>query len=796
MERTEKLVKQAISLKDAGLRYWKRRIFIADSFSRTTGEPEPLRRAKTFKNVLEHTEPVVHDDELIVGSVLGIYPLADSVTAGREIYPDLKEFFRHKLDGRLADIKGDIHWWSGAYDLAKSYSEENGVDYEAVLSQVRRLLYDLEEERKPLQKEREYLLDEVEIEKSDRDPIEGWGAPHHIAVDYEKLLRVGYGGLLDEVDVRLRNLREDESGYEDKRVFLEAAAIALRAASDFILSYSDKARALADGAEGDRREELIAIGDVCRKIAVKPAESFREALQLFWLTHVILSVQGGIALAAGRLDQYTYPHYIRDIEANRLTRDDALRLLEAMWVKFNEPGLGTVQCVTIGGQHVDGSDATNELSYLCLEATANVKLPYPNLAARCHDASPAEYYLKISHSLKQGTGLPAVFNDETVIPGLVDIAVSPEDARNYCVIGCVETGMPGSQAPYETCLVNLAQGLELALRNGVGRVDKKQLGPATGDPRQFGSFEELVAAVKLQLNCLIDEKLKTVTGEAFYRAPHHNRSCPFASSLVDGCIEKGKDIYHGGPDFKGFTGIFGIGLGTVADSLAAIKNIIYEKQLLTMDDLIRVLQSDFEGEEDVRLLLKNKAPKYGNDCDYADEIARDIGGFFGREILSRKGPRGEWCIPVMMSYLHNINFGRITGATPDGRKAGEPLSNGLSPSQGVDFKGPTAVVCSVTKLDHKLFPGGSVLNMMFHGGSIAGDKGLKDLAAFTRSFIEMRGGQIQTNVVSTQTLKEAKIHPENYRSLLVRVSGFSEHFTKLHPDAQDEIIARTEHGTA
>ncbi|MBC7220102.1 glycyl radical protein [Candidatus Bipolaricaulota bacterium] len=632
-------------------------------------------------------------------------------------------------------------------------------------------------------------------------------APGHTAGDGKLFQR----GLLD-VRREIRNqlaaldLASDPHGWE-KRAELVAMDIAAEAMVSFAKRHAELARELAARApDENRRRELLVIAETCERVPAHPPRTFREAVQAYWFYHlgVIIELNGWDAFNPGHLDQHLYPFYQRDLEAGILTRDEAAEILGCLWVKFNNhpapPKVGVTAAesgtyndfvnINLGGLRPDGSDGSNELSYLILEVADELHLRQPQCNVQLSRVTPDRLLEAACRILRRGYGYPALFNADAVVEELLRQGKSVEDAREGGTSGCVESGAFGKEAYILSGYFNLPKVLEITLNDGVDPRTGKRIGPSTGDPRGFSSFDMLLAAWERQLRHFVDVKIR---GNSVVQSLYASEMpAPFLSLLIDDCIKKGRDYNAGGARYN-TTYIQGVGIGTLTDSLSAILHHVYERRAVGMDTLLQALQKDFHGAEVLRQELLNKTPRYGNDDDRADRLMQWAFEAFFRAVEGRPAPRGgKYHIDMLPTTCH-IYFGTVTGATPDGRRAGQPLSEGISPVQGRDAEGPTAVIRSAAKLDH-IKTGGTLLNMKFSPQVLANDADLRKFAQLVRSYFALGGHHVQFNVVSAQVLKDAQARPEEYRGLLVRVAGYSDYFCDLSRALQDEIIARTEHG--
>ncbi len=595
----------------------------------------------------------------------------------------------------------------------------------------------------------------------------------------------------------------------NRREQLTAMDIAAEAAIRFAERHAELARTMAANAQSAaRRAELLRIARGCDRVPAHPPRDFWEALQTYWFYHlgVITELNGWDAFSPGHLDQHLEPFYRQGIGDGSLTREDARELLECLWVKFNNhpapPKVGVTAAesgtytdfanINIGGLRPDGSDAVGEVSYLLLEVIDEMHLLQPSNNIQLSRKSPPRFLRVAARVIRRGYGFPSVFNADAVVEELLRQGKTIEDAREGGTSGCVETGAFGKEAYILTGYFNLVKILELTLHDGRDPRTGKLLGPRTGDPRRFESFDALFDAWRLQVDHFAQIKLRG--NHVFEHMYARYAPAPFLSIIIDDCIVKGRDYNAGGARYN-TSYVQGVGTGSLTDSFAAIKHHVYDRQMLTMDALLRALGNDFEGAEEIRQLLINKSPKYGNDDDRADEIMVRCFTAFLDAVDGHPNCRGgKYHINMLPTTCH-VYFGSVTGATPDGRRASAPLSEGISPVQGADRQGPTAVFKSAGKMDH-LKTGGTLLNMKLAPQLLAGDEGIDDLTSLVRGYFRMDAHHVQFNVVTAETLREAQANPEEHRHLIVRVAGYSDYFCDLTEALQDEIIARTEHGGA
>jgi formate C-acetyltransferase len=589
-----------------------------------------------------------------------------------------------------------------------------------------------------------------------------WAGFDHALADYPTLLAVGVGGLRRRIQESLARHPGPEA-----QDFLHAAGRTLDAFSRFIRRLAGEAR----------RAGQRSAAATCAAVANQPPRTFREALQLVWLTHLVFKTEGRCHMALGRLDQYLWPFYARDLQQGRLTRLAALDLLCHLWARLDE--IGEVQNICIGGLTPAGDDATNDLSFLCLEATARVGSPHTNLSARFHDRTPEAFHRACFETIRTGIGFPAIFNDHVLIPGLEELGVPIEAARDYAMVGCIETMLPGRQPPWSDSRFNTPAVL----------LEAMHLLAAEPQP----TYERLTALFRQALSRALQAHVDRVNAH-IARFPPDRFPDPFLSALTRDCLGQALDIHAGGAEFPRFHGICIMGLATLADSLAAVKKLVFEERAVAYADLMAALDRNFAGAEPLRQRLLHQAPKYGNDDPYVDGIAAQVVAWTAGECLRHRVVGGGRFLCALAANIQNIAAGREIGATPDGRQAHTPLSDAASPYFGRDASGPTAFLRSVAVPDYGQVLAGSVINMRFDPEPFRDEAGAQRFLAFTRYFVARRIPELQFNFTSNETLLAARRDPESYRSLVVRVSGFSARFVDLAPDVQDDILRRRAHG--
>ena len=629
--------------------------------------------------------------------------------------------------------------------------------------------------------------------------------PGHLIPNYPKVLRVGWKGIRDEAQA----IANDPNSTREQRDLARAVVICAEAVPEFMARYAAEAeRQASEATDSARRAELLEIARICRRVPWLPPETFPEALQALWTTHMLLMAAEsypGPGVSPGRVDQYLYPYYEADIQSGRLTREQAKEWLECWWIKHNyvydyQGWVGTNQginssfgqLITLAGMKADGSDASNELTYLMLDVIEEINLLEPKPNVRIHARTPDRLLERLVSMLSKTQGSAFLINfDENSMAGLRWQGLPEDRLWDYAPVGCLENTLQGCDRSGTVDVnLNLAKAVELALNDGRDMATGKQIGPKTGDPRDFQSFDQFFAAFKAQLKHLLEWIIRVNDMADAGRARWE--PVPYMSALVDGCLQSGKDSNAGGAEFN-FLTVEGIALATAADSLAAVKKLVFEDKQIAMDDLLAAIRANFEGHEPLRQTLINKAPKYGNDDPYVDDIAREVSRFWTEEAFRHVSPTGKRYRGGYLSWNYWIAYAPTTAATPDGRKRGQYLSNAVCPVNGADRKGPTAVIKSVGRLGLETAPNGASHTMSFSPALLRSAEQRQKLAALLRAYGRVGGTCLQINVISPETLREAQKHPDEYRNLLVRVTGYNAYFVGLGKEIQDEIIARESH---
>lgn len=743
----------------------------------------PVLRALTFQYLMENKEIFINDGELIVGE-----------RGGRpQATPTFPELCCHTLeDFELINTRKKISFTVSKE--VKNIQKEKIIPYWENRSMRNRIFKEMTPEWK------DGYTAGIFTEFMEQR------APGHTVAD-DKIYHKGFFGFIRDIEKNIQKLDylNDSEAY-GKQEELKAMLICAKAIIRFAERYAEKASEMASAEkDSQRKKELKKISEVCSHVPAHSPRNFWEALQMYWFVHlgVITELNTWDSFNPGRLDQHLYPFYKKGLEEGTLTQKKAKELLECFWIKFNNqpapPKVGITLAesgtytdfanINNGGLKVDGSDGVNGLTYLILDVIDEMRLLQPSTNIQLSKKSPDRFLKRAVEIIRNGWGQPSVFNAEEVIEEMLRQGKSLEDARCGGTSGCVETCAFGKESYILTGYFNLVKVLEITLNNGIDPQTGKKIGIESGEPTQFNSFEELMAAFKRQLHHFIDIKVRgNNIIERLYAA---YMPAPFLSIIISDCIEKGRDYNAGGARYN-TDYIQGVGIGTITDSLSAIKYHVFDRKNISMKKLKETLKDNFISQEEVRQLFLNKTPKYGNDDDYADGIMKLVFNAFYEEVNGRKNTKGGVYRINMLPTTCHIYFGSVVGATPDGRRTGKPLSEGISPVQGADRLGPTAVIKSAAKMD-QVKTGGTLLNQKFTPRLLEGEEGINSLAHLIRAYFKLGGHHIQFNVISADTLRTAQKEPEKYRNLIVRVAGYSDYFNNLSKTLQDEIISRTEY---
>lgn len=804
---------------------------VTESYKMTEKEPVIIRRAKAFAHIMEKLPIIIRQDELIVGSTT-IAP------RGCQTYPEFSyEWLEAEFDtveGRSADpfyiaeqtkkeLKEANSYWRGktTSELATSYMEPETL-----------------------------LAMEHHMFTPGNYFYNGVG---HVTVQYDKVLAIGYEGIKREAEAELLSCDVGDGNYAKKSRFLQAVIISCNGAIAYARRYAAlAAREALECKDAVRRKELEKIAANCSRVPEKGARNFHEACQSFWFVQQLLQIESsGHSISPGRFDQYMYPYYAGDIENGTLTREFAQELIDCIWVKLNDlnkcrdavsaegfAGYSLFQNLIAGGQNAEGVDVTNDLSFMTIQASMHVQLPQPSLSVRVWNGTPHEFLIKAAELTRTGVGLPAYYNDEVIIPSLVNRGLTLADAREYNIIGCVEPQRAGkTDGWHDAAFFNMCRPLELVFSRGRDR--GVQIGVHTKPVEEMKDFEEFYDAYKEQMNYMI--RLLVNADNAIDVAHAERCPLPFLSCMVDDCMKRGLSVQEGGAVYN-FTGPQGFGVANMADSLYAIKKLVFDEHRVTLKEYKEALLTNYGkgltgemagamtleiaeglkaagqaiGEKEIKAIMKvimeaanlpavkekgerllkliEGVPKFGNDIEEVDVFARDVAYTYTRPLQDYRNPRGGIYQAGLYPVSANVPMGARTGATPDGRLAGTPVADGVSPSAGKDVNGPTAAANSVSRLDHFIASNGTLFNQKFHPSALSGREGLEKFTALIRAYFDQKGSHMQFNVVDRNTLLDAQKNPDRYKHLVVRVAGYSALFTTLSRSLQDDIINRTEQG--
>jgi formate C-acetyltransferase len=816
----------------------ERAVLATQAYKENEQLPAIMRRARVVEKIFNELPVTIRPDELIVGAVT-INPRSTEICP--EFSYDWVEKEFNTMEHRVADpfiipkkTADDLHeafkYWPGktTSSLAASYMSEGTKESMASgVFTVGNYFY---------------------------------GGVGHVSVDYGKILKIGFRGIINLVTRQLEALDRSEPGYIKKEQFYNAVIISYQAAINFAHRYAQKATRLAQlESNPTRKRELEQIAQNCTRVPENGASNFWEACQTFWFLQSMLQIESsGHSISPGRFDQYMYPYLAADTS---ISKEFAQELVDCCWIKLNDinktrdeisaqafAGYAVFQNLCVGGQTEDGRDATNPLTYMCMEATAHVRLPQPSFSIRVWQGTPDEFLFRACELVRMGLGVPAMYNDEVIIPALQNRGVSLHDARDYCIIGCVEPQAPHrTEGWHDAAFFNVAKVLEITLNNG--RVGSKQLGPVTGEMTGYASIDDFFTAFKKQMAHFVHQLVEACNSVDIA----HGERCPlpFLSALVDDCIGRGKSLQDGGAIYN-FTGPQAFGIADTGDSVYAIQKQVFEDRKLSMTELKNALDANFGhdignaphatggksslGEqeihemvkriisqhgsldpaaiknevyrqlasstsaapagnnprfEEIRHILEN-SPCFGNDIDEVDLVARKCALIYCQEVEKYTNPRGGQFQAGIYPVSANVLFGKDVAALPDGRMAKEPLADGVSPRQGKDTQGPTAAANSVAKLDHFIASNGTLYNQKFLPSSLAGEQGLRHFSGLVRNYFDKKGMHVQFNVIDRNTLIEAQNNPQQHQDLVVRVAGYSAQFVVLAKEVQDDIISRTE----
>jgi len=783
----ERLQRMREKLWDSRPRITAERLVLAtEGYQKFAGEAVPVFRAKVVKHIMENMSTMIFEDELIVGTATNAY-------RGANLHPEFQSSSWY-----ISDIDDFPVRSKDPYDISPE-------DRETILETLKywegRSMEDMSKTALPAHIE-EAIQDDI-ITVGLRNGVSG-----ETTCDHEKLLTVGLKGYMEECQKYIDEMVPECQADEEKINFWQACIIQCEGLITYAHRMAEEAeRQAAECTDEKRKQELLTIAENCRVVPENPPQNFMQALQLIWFAHVYFHIEVcTTANGFGRFDQYMWPYYKKDvIDEKNITQEEALEMLECFYLKACEvfevrdkwyatsfAGYPMWEILVVGGQTPDGQDATNELSYLCLEAANQLKTTQPVMAVRVWDGTPEELIRKGCEMIQDGQANPGFFNDYAAMQMTLGKGCTIEEARDWTIVGCIQPGPGGgtTDGSPDAGYVNMGKMLEFVLHNGVDPRTGKLMGLQTGDPRDFKDIEEFKDALKQQI---LHHYKMVATGYKVMQSMHMTRfPVIFAGMVTKGCVESGKSVQHGGAKYT-TAGMYVTGAANLADSIAAIDTCVYKDKDITMDELIAAVDKNFEGEERIRQLLLNKPPKFGNDNEYVDGIYREMMHFIADNVQTWPDARGGWFSFNVHSQTVNVSHGEVTGALPDGRLAGEPLCDNASPMMGRDTSGPTATVKSVASMDQGAFHDGALFNLRFDPKGVAGEKGLENIEGVIKTYFKHGGEHIQINVVDDETLKAAQKNPEHYKGLMVRVAGYMAYFTELDKSAQDTIIYRTTH---
>lgn len=809
----------------------ERAVLLTESYKETENLPIIKRRSKAFRHILENISIVIRPDELVVGS-------ATKAPRSCQTFPEFS-----------------YEWLESEFDTI----EKRTADPFYISDETKRALSSVNQYWKgkttselatSLMNPRTLVAMEHNMFTPGNYFYNGIG---HVTVKYDEVLAVGFRGIIERAKNELESCNVGDENYAEKSTFLEAVIESCEAVIAYAKRYARLALEEAEKCTDEKRKlELLLIAHNCAAVPENGANSFYEACQSFWFVQMLLQTESsGHSISPGRFDQYMYPYYKKDLDSGALTPEFAQELIDCIWVKLNDlnkardaasaegfAGYSLFQNLIVGGQSAPGVDATNDLSFMCIDASKHVMLPQPSLSIRIWNGTPQDLMMKAAELTRTGIGLPAYYNDEVIVPALINRGLPMEDAVDYNIIGCVEPQKAGkTDGWHDAAFFNMCRPLELVFSRGMDK--GVQVGPKTKCIAEMTTFEEFYDAYKEQMNDMIS---LLVNADNSIDVAHAKRCpLPFLSSMVDDCIARGKSVQEGGAIYN-FTGPQGFGIANMADSLYAIKILVFEEKKFTLLELKEALENNFGesvpqkqvqeitvkiaselakagktvDDKAIQEIIKSvksassegpnaekyrrikelidEVPKFGNDIPEVDEFARDVAYTYTKPLETYKNPRGGIFQAGLYPVSANVPLGAQTGATPDGRLAYTPVADGVSPSAGKDTHGPTAACNSVSKLDHFIASNGTLFNMKFHPSALKGRSGLEAFCALVRAYFDQKGSHIQFNVVDRETLLDAQKNPEKYKGLVVRVAGYSALFTTLSKSLQDDIINRTEQG--
>ncbi|MFD1174825.1 glycyl radical protein [Paenibacillus puldeungensis] len=772
---------------------------VTDFYEENVALPAILKRAYNFKNLCEKMPVLVNEDEIIVGSLASMY-------RGSALFPEYSvDWLYNELhSGKFLERELD------PYDL-----DQEDMEY-LLTKEDFWMKNNLSAKMDASLSDRFYKIlgnnvTTFGVKGTSTTPV------GHFCANYNKAIRKGFGAIKAEAEHKMAEMEGKLYGEDAKKYqFYHAVSIVSEGIILFSKRYAQECRnQAAIATDAARKKELLTMVEGLDWIMENPCRNFREAAQCLFLYQIAMALDGNLhGLTIGRADQYLGSFYEEDLASGAITQEEAQEIIDAFCLKVSEMnkisaaqvtyaigGYTSGQLLTLGGVTLDGEDATNPVTYMFLQSAGRLVLHDPPMSLRIHNETPEELWKAGIETTKICGGVPTFENDEIIIPALQGRGLSLESARNYCLIGCVEPGgcgdeWPACGGPGQESFWLLPNTLLLAINNGQspmpgpdGRLSG-QTGLPTGYLYDMKTFDEVLEATKKQIEYFVDWQVAFTNLHEYVAAT--DMPLPIVSATMDGCMEKGADVMWGGAKYNS-TGTAAVGLGTLVDSLCVIKYMVYDKKLITAREMYDAVMTNWEGLEPLRQQVHTEVPRFGNDNDYVDELAVWVTKVYGEKVLSATGPRGNNFAPGLYPVATHVLYGLISWATPDGRKAGEPFSDGISPKQAMDKRGPSATLKSCAKIDHIMNSNGTLLNMRFHPKSLEGE-GQKKLKALMQTYFDMGGMELQFNIVSADTLREAQKHPEEHKDLIVRIAGFSAYFVELYKGMQDDVINRTELG--
>lgn len=787
-------------MNQAGVRKTLYYRLIAEAIRKHQTEPIQLIRAKAIENILLKVPITIEDPELLVGSMVGLCPVSEEQLPLEEQLAQADKIIAAYLEKKRTDASinagkqysaGDVRTFEDDFTNKKSrWALMSRVHHDSNITydELQQLISSMEEKYVEPNGEIDKYEIGRELERAfkfdyqtDKDLVSSlpWFVANHLSLDYEAVLSVGLGAFIKKIEDK----QTEAAGDQDKQEYYEAALIVSRAMQQFMLRCEAYllTRIEKETLTAERKAELSELAEICRKLAVEKPETFHEGVQLLWSLHLIAQLCGASAMSFARIDQYLLPFYQQGIADEHCSIECMEEILANLWIKINEPKMRTVQSLTLGGVTRSGENAFNDLSRFCMKTLTDLKLPYPNVGLRINQKNPEDIYDYAVASYRNGTGNPMLLNDHIWIENMLSLGYPVEDANDYYNMGCVEIMIPNKLPNWG---VTEAIAFPMVLENTFNKITRHQLTIATFDEFMQLYFAEMKQAIQQDVQ------------EALAKKASQDGTCfdPYASLLIDSCIERGKDMFQGGVEYPTHWSIYAYGLGTLADSLQVVKSAVFEDQLVSLDKMSEILQKNFAGYEDLRETFQKDYAKFGNNMHTVDQLADEVLSEFNKEVFSlNKGLHEDKFVTTLFGYFFHIYHGEITGATPDGRLKGEPFSDSMGPSQGKDVEGPTSLLNSTLLLDNQRITGGYALNLKINPQFLKEEQGTEALKYLLMTYMSEGGPQVQVYTSSVEDLRDAQKHPEKHTDLIVRVGGYCEYFVNLDRALQNEIITRTLH---